>query len=140
VDIAADLAERLAGRKLAVIQRREHDWAFGFGDAPTSGLRVECPWRILFEGRIAFTDTDHAQRFGLPAPLDGEKEVERLLANKVVEKVTIRPDAGDLTIIFSGQTILEVLNNSRGYEGWEIRIGDVSVIALGGGELAIYRR
>ena len=138
MDIGAELTARLARRTLVAVYRREYDWGFDFGDKPSSGLRVSCPWRILHENRIAFTDSDHAQQFGLPAPLDGEKEVERLLANKIVENVTIRPDTGDLAITFAGPTILEVLNMSSGYEGWEIGLNGLSVIATGGGELAIY--
>lgn len=135
MDVAAALTARLAGRQLTTVIRREYDWAFGFGD---SGLQASCPWRILFEKRIAFTDRDHGQKFGLPAPLDGEKEAQRFLAKKVIESVSIRPDTGDLSITFSGQTVLEVLNMSVGYEGWEIGAGGINVIATGGGELAIY--
>jgi hypothetical protein len=138
MDVTAALAARLVGRSLSAVYRREYDWAFGFGDATSSGLRVSCPWRILFENRIAFTDSDHGQKFGLPEPLDGEKEVQRLLGNKAIERISIRPDTGDLSITFSNQAVLEVLNMSSGYEGWEIGANGLSVIATGGGELAIF--
>jgi hypothetical protein len=34
---------------------------------------------------------------------------------------------------------LEVLNMSSGYEGWEIGANGMKVIAMGGGQLAIFR-
>jgi hypothetical protein len=63
---------------------------------------------------------------------------QRLLGERVIDRLSIRPDAGDLSIIFSGQAILEVLNMSSGYEGWQIGVPGMKVIGLGGGELAIY--
>lgn len=138
MDVAAVLTTRFIGRHLTRVVRREHDWAFGFGDDPALGLRASCPWRILKEGRIAFTDSDDGQQFGLPAPLDGEEVVRRLVGQNSIERISIHPETGDLSIVFSEGTILEVLNMSSGYEGWEIGDAGISVIATGGGELAIY--
>jgi hypothetical protein len=111
---------------------------FGFGDSSASGLRVECPWRIIVDERIAFTSSDDGYQFGLPAPLDGEEETRRLLGQKVIERVSIRSDTGDPSIAFSSNTVLEVLDMSSGYEGWEIGIPGLSVIGTGGGELAVF--
>jgi hypothetical protein len=120
------------------VTRREYDWAFGFGDDQVSGLAVGCPWRILTEDRIAFTNGDDGHQFGLPAPLDGEEATRRLLGQRPIERVLIRSETGDLSIVFSGKAILEVFNMSSGYEGWQIGIPGMNVIATGGGELAIY--
>jgi len=138
MDVAAVLTTRLAGRHLTRVVRREYDWAFGFGDNQASGLRVSCPWRILKGGGIAFTSSDDGQKFGLPAPLDGEEVTHRLLEQNTIESLSIRLETGDLSIVFSGGVILEVLNMSSGYEGWELGDSGINVIAMGGGELAIY--
>ena len=136
MDIVTEIASHLVGRHLIEVERRDFDWVFTF---PNAGLVAECPWRILCEGRIAHTNTDHAQKFGLPEPIDGEAESNRLLQNKTVESVTIREDTGDLTITFAGPTALEILNMSSGYEGWQFNASNLLVVAAGGGRLSIYR-
>jgi Family of unknown function (DUF6188) len=137
MDVAAELASRLFGRRLVQVERRDYDWSFVF--AKDIGLRVECPWRIVVEGRIWLGRDDHAQKFGLPAAVDGEDMSRRLTKDKLVRGVTLRDDTGDLTITFDGETALEVLNMSSGYEGWEIGANGMKVIAMGGGQLAIFR-
>jgi hypothetical protein len=137
MDIAARIASRLVGHRLISVERSDYDWVFRF--ANNVGLRVACPWRILVEGRIAHGDTDHAQHFGLPAPIDGSERSNQLLCDKTIQSVAIREETGDLTVSFSGGTALEVLNLSCGYEGWQL--GDsagLSVVAMGGGELALW--
>jgi hypothetical protein len=139
MDVAVTLTAHLVGRRLVETKRREYDWTFRFEEPPAfSHLDVSCPWRILIEGRIAFAGSDDGHKFGLPAPLNGEEVTQRLLGQRVIERFSIRPDAGDLSIIFSGQAILEVVNMSSGYEGWQIGVPGMTVIGLGGGELAIY--
>ncbi len=138
IGAAVELTERLKGCHLIDVERREYDWAFKFAD--TIGLRVQCPWRILVEGRIAFAGSDDGHKFGLPAPVDGVARTTERLGGKSIQKVSIREDSGDLTIFFSDRTELEVLNMSAGYEGWEINAEGLMVIALGGGSLAVYMR
>jgi hypothetical protein len=113
-DTAAILTTSLAGRHLTDVKRREYDWAFGFG--ANVSVQVSCPWRILVEDRIALTNSDDGQKFGLPAPVDGEDETRRLLAEKSIQRVAIRLDTGDLSVVFNCNTVLEVLNMSSGYE------------------------
>jgi hypothetical protein len=72
IDIAGKLNSCLAGQSLVRTERGEYDWVFRFADQ--ASLRVEFPWRILCNGRIAFGDCDHAQQFGLPEPIDGAKQ------------------------------------------------------------------
>ena|SRR5690348_2256283 len=140
VDAAAEIASRLAGRSVLRTERGEDDWAFHFADEVW--LRAAaCPWRIILNRKIALGNSDHAQNFGLPEPIDGQKESDRLLCNKTVQTLRIREGTGDLAIDFTEQTTLEILNISSGYEGW--RLGDRTgfvVIALGGGELALWTR
>ena len=137
MDVAARINSCLVGNHLLNVERREHDWIFLFENKV--GLQVECRWRILVEGRIAFGDKDHAQQFGLPEPIDGADRSNSLLLNKTIQGVKIREDTGDLTIIFTDRCALEVLNTSCGYEGWQIIDGaGLHVVAMGGGELSLW--
>ena len=102
MDIAATLTTCLAGLHLIDVRRREYDWAFEF--AANVRLRVECPWRILVDGQIAFAGSDAGHKFGLPAPIDGEERTRRLLGQKTVQQILIRNDTGDLTITFTDYT------------------------------------
>lgn len=138
MNVDETLTACLAGRQLVAVSRREHDWNFSFGDAGASRLSAECPWRIIAATRIAFASSDDGHRFGLPAPLDGEKIAVSVLGSRTIQRVSIRPDTGDLSIFFSDDAVLEVLNMSSGYEGWQIGLPGLCVIATGGGELAIF--
>jgi len=137
MDIAARIASRLVGHCLLEVERSDYDWLFRFENS--IGLRATCPWRIIAEGRIAHGDSDHAQQFGLPKPIDGAARSGGLLINKPIENIAIREDTGDLTISFEGKIVLEILNTSSGYEGWQLNDGaSLNVIAMGGGELALW--
>lgn len=136
VEAAGLLGCRLKGLPLQNVERFEFEWRFEFGARRV--LQVRCPWRLLSDGRIAFTDSDDGQQFGLPAPKDGEAEVRKIIGDSVIQKIALREVTGDLSIYFGERAILEVLNMSCGYESWEIGANDVRVIGLGGGDLAIY--
>lgn len=133
-----EIASRLVGHRLIQIKRREYDWSFEFGD--DLGLGASCPWRILVDGRIACCDSDHNQTFGLPKPLNVEEVSNHLTQGKSVQDVVIREGTGDLIVVFEQRTTLEVLNMSVGYEGWQLSVRGSTVIALGGGELAIINK
>ncbi|TWS97833.1 hypothetical protein [Reyranella sp. CPCC 100927] len=135
-DAAREIAAQLVGTSLIRTQWRTHDWVFHF--TPRVQLTVECPWRILCDGGVALGGGDHNQPFGLPEPVDGERDSHRLLSQETIETVSIRPGTADLAIGFSGGKTLEVLNMSSGYEGWKFGSQDLLVIALGGGKLAIF--
>jgi hypothetical protein len=137
MNIVEKIAFSLVGHHLIEVERSDHDWLFRF--ANDVGLRASCPWRILVEGRIALGNGDHAQKFGLPEPVDGASCGHKLLLNKTIQGVAIRDDTGDLTVTFSEWTALEILNLSCGYEGWQLADGHgLNVVAKGGGEVAIW--
>ena len=135
-----DLEAALTGRACSV-ERREHDWLLDLGEGMF--VAVSVPWRIVFEGRIAFARDDDAQLFGRSVPVDGEDEARRLLGTKLITKATVDRQTGDLALHFGPETRLDVFNNSIGYEGWKTRyaIGGLRwfAIALGGGEMAFLR-
>ena len=111
-------------------------WRFDFEGRTHADIR--CPWRIIRNGGIALGHEDHEQQFGLPAPLDGQREALKLLSGKVV-KATIREIASDLILVFNDGVYLEVFNDSSGYEGWECSCTNgLFVVAGGGGDLATW--
>ncbi|HEY3916991.1 MAG TPA: DUF6188 family protein [Stellaceae bacterium] len=139
MDIPEWIDSQMIGRGLASVERSEHEWLFCFSNELR--LWIACPWRIVVEGRIALSDEDHAQQFGLPEPVDGIEKAKTLLLGKVISGVATRT-TGDLTINFEGQIALEIWNNSSGYEGWRLvdnnNNGLISVVATGGGELVFW--
>lgn len=111
-------------------------WRFEFEGRTT--LDVRCPWRIVADGRIALGNGDHGQQFGLPKPLEGKQEAERLLVAPVA-KVTLREPTADLVLELEQGTSLEIFNSSSGYEGWECSTTDgLLAVALGGGDISVW--
>ncbi|MGH9521275.1 MAG: hypothetical protein ACRD3E_01945, partial [Terriglobales bacterium] len=84
---AVALLAMLRGRKLASVQY-EKAWRFNFGVGQFNEVWT---WRIISDGHIAFASSDHEQQFGLPAPLDGMKEVAKFLKDAYVRDVHIVP-------------------------------------------------
>lgn len=122
------------------VARQEHRWAFSFGT--DAGLGVETPWRIVTGSGIAFANTDDHQKFGLPQPVDGQARSNELLGGRRVISFDVDIKTADIQIRFEGDLLLEVFNNSSGYEGWNAAVQvdgqTISVAGLGGGDLAIY--
>ena len=135
MDEASTVARVLSGRRFRGIQRHEYSWVFEFDDS--IDLTAECPWRIL-SNEIVFTDSDHGQQFGLPAPLDGQQEVVQRLCDRIVERAQIREVTGDLSIEFTGRVTLELLNLSGGYEAWQLSSDGTLIVAQGGGKVLAF--
>jgi hypothetical protein len=121
------------------VEKAGHLWQFRFGDGDTT-LNLECPWRLLLNGAIAFGGDDDGQQFGLPAALDGVKETEKLLSTSLVSLVEIRQGCSDLGLTFQNGVCLEAFNGSSGYEGWTCSgTTGVTVVAQGGGNLSVWK-
>jgi hypothetical protein len=137
MNAAQTIAKAIVGKQIEAITFDEVGvWYFTFSGAHR--LNVQCPWRIISENRIVLGSCDHAQKFGLPAPLDGVAESSRLLKGKAVQSVRTREDVGDINLEFDDGTVFEVLNPSSGYEGWSLSgKSGMLVVAMGGGELAV---
>ena len=110
---------------------------FCFGDDAT--LQIGCAWRIVVAGRIALGSVDHAQRFGLPSPVDAAVEAPEILGQRRVQHIHVAEQFGDLTLDFGDGVRLEIWNGSSGYEGWTA-VGPAGrrIVAMGGGELIIW--
>jgi hypothetical protein len=121
------------------ISRNEHDWMFQIGEV--GALVVWCPWRIIADGGIAHAGEDDGQKFGLPKPVEGVERATSLLFARKIVSVEVAPISSDLRIRFEDDRILELFNNSSGYEGWHATIKrgheSTSVIAQGGGQISI---
>jgi hypothetical protein len=133
------LKSHLVGRHCS-IERREADWAVSLDGGGSISLPV--PWRLVADGRIALADRDDGQQFGLPAPLDGQAEANRLIEGRAITNVSIDPETADLAVRFEGSVRLDAFNYSAGYEGWHINLppehGGMWVIALGGGDVTVF--
>ena len=122
---------------VSVDRSAEGIWSFDFSKA---NLTIESPWRIVAGERIVLGASDHGHQFGLPAPIDAIEGALKILGSKGVEGVEIDPATGDLRIAFSGEVRLDTFNDSSGYEGWNYSEVTGSVVAMGGGKLAIWER
>ena len=112
-------------------------WLFSFSGG--ARLTVECPWRIIADGRIAVTSEDHAQQYGLPAPIDSAAVATEQLATRPVSDVRLAADTLDLLITVAGGAMLQITPFSRGYEAWQITsAGRRQIVAGGGGRVATY--
>jgi hypothetical protein len=140
-DIHKDLSDALVGLPCSRIEHpSDWYWQIVFGVQTNVSFGIECPWRLLLNGSIAFGDKDYAQRFGLPEPVDGPEKCLGILGSSKVASVLLRNGTSDVTINFENGASLELFNHSCGYEGWSCSFGNLRVIALGGGELAIMGR
>ncbi|MDB5429340.1 MAG: hypothetical protein JWP35_456 [Caulobacter sp.] len=105
----------LVGRR-CLIERREGDWSFDFGDGYT--LAVSAPFRVVGKDGIACTSTDHEAHTPQPGGLGSDPFMARLLKKRRVTGVEIEGVTGDLRLTFDGGLRLDVFNDSIGYEGW----------------------
>ena len=126
----------LVGHRFQSLARREYDWVVALDKE--ASVVVACLWRLVESGRIRFTSEDDGHQFGLPAPVDAVAEVNRRLAGAAVEAVELREGLLDLELRFSTGHSLQVIPDSSGYEAWQVSSGDRQIIAVGGGELAVF--
>jgi hypothetical protein len=126
------------GQECTQVERRDYDWIFWFENA--GKVTCECPWRIITDNRIALTNMDHGQLFGLKMPIDAPAAARKFLDGKKVVSVKVAPITGDLAISFESETILEIFNYSSGYESWNATSKGFYVVAKGGGDLAIWKQ
>ena len=96
---ALELLETMMLRQpCTYVEKAGHLWQFRFGDGDAT-LNLECPWRLLLNGAIAFGGDD-GQQFGLPAALDGVKKTEKLLSASLVRSVEVLSGCSDLSLTF----------------------------------------
>jgi|WetSurMetagenome_2_1015567.scaffolds.fasta_scaffold63282_2 hypothetical protein len=94
-----------------------NQWVLQFSDK--FKLEIECLWRIETKTGILFTNNDHLQKFGLTKKRDILKEIKEINLKKVTG-MKINRKFGDLTLEFDNKYILNCINQSSGYEAWNI--------------------
>ncbi len=85
-------------------------------------LRIDY-WRVIRDGKERVSSFDHEQQYGLPGPIDAVKELRTELQHKVVVRVQLDKETGDLLIQFTANIKLQVFGFSA-YEVWEISFPD----------------
>jgi hypothetical protein len=125
----------LEGQRIHDVRRDDEtdEWVFILDQ--DVAIRVAGPWRIMAKGRIALGSCDHRQQFGLPQPVDGQREGLSLLAQSPIARAGVTPVCADLLLEFADGTCLEILNPSSGYEGWNLTGRGHTIVALGGGRV-----
>jgi hypothetical protein len=132
------LKDGLIGLPCTAVSKTEYLWQFRFG-LDQSVLNLECPWRILRDGEVAFGCDDHDQQFGQNYKIDGPKKTKELLAESRVTLVEVRDGPGDLLVAFENDLQLEAFNLSSGYEGWTCSFkSGALVVAQGGGNISTW--
>ncbi len=126
----------LVGRSFQSLTRRDWEWILVLDE--NVQLVISCLWRLVEDGRIRVTGEDDGQKLGLPAPVDAAAEVNRCLAGATVEAVDLRRGTLDLDLRFTTGHVLQIIPDSLGYEAWILYDGSRQVIAVGGGELAVF--
>jgi hypothetical protein len=77
---------------------------------------------------------DHLQQFGLPAPYDTEQDIRGRIVGKVIRRVEIARDTGDLTLTLDDGRI-EIICTSPGYEAYQVYgYGPDNLTMVGRGE------
>ncbi len=104
----------LVGRRFQSLDK-EYVWVVVLNEQTT--LTIGCLWRLVEQQKIRRTSADAD---GLPAPLDAAAEINRLLANTVVDSVEVREGTLDLAIRFSSGHVFEIIVDSSGYEAWHL--------------------
>ncbi|ENZ81204.1 MULTISPECIES: hypothetical protein [Caulobacter] len=138
-DLIGAFEASVVGRSCRVT-RREVDWTFDLGNGTI--IAVGCHWRLISTQGIALTDEDDGHQFGLLKPVDAEAQANELLAGATVSIVAVDRLTSDLSLRFSNELRLDLLNNSSGYEGWQCSFAHgesrSSIVASSGGGLAFF--
>jgi hypothetical protein len=123
----------ILNRKILSVEKKDYSWFFNLGEGITIG--TESAWRLIAANKTRLTSDDDGQKFGLPQPIDAEKEVSSLLNSDPITKASFDKNTGDLFLFFSDDKILQFLQLSSGYESWRISYPGKEIICLGGGKI-----
>lgn len=131
-----DFEASVSGQHCA-IQKRDFDWRFTFGAVAT--LDTGGLWRLVGPDSIVVTSRDDTQVFGGRDPVDAAQTLHSVLAEATVQKVAINKHTSDLSVWFDNGLELQILQDSSGYEAWELQYqngGDNQrIVAQGGGRI-----
>jgi hypothetical protein len=94
-------------------------------------LTQESLLRYVGSSGVFISAEGHRHQFGLPAPYDAEQEIRGKIFGKVIRRVEIAGDTGDLTLDLDDGRI-EIICTSSGYEAYQIH-GPNNLIMVGRG-------
>jgi hypothetical protein len=100
----------------------------------TGGILLTQESLLRYVGSGMFISAeDHLQQFGLPAPYDAEQGIRGRMVGKVIRRVEITHDTGDLTLTLDDGRI-EIICTSAGYEAYPVYGPDLIMVGRGGCE------
>lgn len=82
----------------------------------TSGLIIECPWRLLGSKEIVIGYSDcinSPDRYS-------HKNVKKILMEKKIVNILHFENISDLVVEFEGNIYLELFHDSTYFEGWQL--------------------
>lgn len=127
------IADILTHRTVERFTIREH----GLCALTISGgysLSQEALLRYVGTAGVFISASDHKHQFGLPSPYDAEAEIGRMIQGKVIRRVDVSRETGDLTLYFDEGRI-EIICTSAGYEAYQLNgPGNLIMIGRGGSE------
>ena len=124
------IVEILTNRTVEGFAIGEH----GFCSITFSGgvsLTQESLLRYVGQSGVFISAEDHRQQFGLPAPYDAEQDIRSKMVGKVIRRVEIARDTGDLTLNLEDGRV-EIICTSAGYEAYQV-CGPNNLIMVGRG-------
>jgi hypothetical protein len=97
-------------------------------------LSQEALLRYVGTAGVFISALDHKHQFGLASPYDAEAEIRRVIQGKVISRVDVSRETGDLTLHFDDGRI-EIICTSAGYEAYQLNgPGNLIMIGRGGSE------
>jgi hypothetical protein len=134
------LRQTFVGRPFTA-EQREADWSFAFGT--DSNISTASDWRFVDATGIKLSSKDDGHQFGLPTPINVERQANDQLGSSAVVAIEIDYPTGDLNVFFDSGIRLHIYNSSMGYESWMASFQcdgeEIGLVGGGGGAVGYYR-
>ncbi len=123
----------LCGRRFLRAEANDYSWVFTFENA--ASVATDGYWRLIADGRLITSSDDNEQLFGRASPVKATDELLPYLVHCNVKSATVDSETGDLTLFFEGETKLQFLQLSVGYEAWRTVCGGSEAVCTGAGHV-----
>jgi hypothetical protein len=124
----------LIGQSISALEKNDYTWCFSLSGRDL--ISTEQGWRMVTADGILVASGDHAQRFGLPSPLNAAELLKNNLKSALITEASHDFQTGDLFLRFPDQKYIQFLQMSCGYESWRLQIKGREFICMGGGKYA----
>jgi hypothetical protein len=125
--IIADLLSNRTIERFAILEHGVCSLTITGGYA----LNQESLLRYVGKDGTFISSFDHKHRFGLPAPFDAERDIREKIEGKVIRRVEVSSETGDLNLWIDDGRI-EIICTSRGCEAYQL-YGPENLIIVGRG-------